>query len=82
MKLEKGGSIQVISYETDTDYCISVEDNGVGFDTSKLLEKEKHIGIRNIRERLKVMVGGTLEIESTKGVGTKVLITIPKEGEK
>ena len=82
MKLEKGGSIRVISYETDTDYCITVEDDGVGFDTSKLLDEKKHIGIRNIRDRLKVMVGGTLEIESTQGVGTKVLITIPKEGVK
>jgi hypothetical protein len=82
MKLEKGGSIRVISYETDTDYCIAVEDDGVGFDTSKLLDEKKHIGIRNIRDRLKVMVGGTLEIESTQGVGTKVLITIPKEGVK
>ena len=33
----------------------------------------------NIRERLKAMVNGTLEIESAIGVGTKVLITIPKE---
>ena len=82
MKLQKGGSIRVITYETDTDYCICVEDDGVGFDTSKLLDEKKHIGIRNIRDRLKVMVGGTLEIESTQGVGTKVLITIPKEGKK
>jgi sensor histidine kinase YesM len=82
MKLQKGGSIRVISYETDTDYCICVEDDGVGFDTSELHDEKKHIGIRNIRDRLKVMVGGTLEIESTPGVGTKVLITIPKEGKK
>lgn len=80
MKLQKGGSVRVISYETDTDYCISVEDDGVGFDTSKLLDEKKHIGIRNIRDRLKVIVSGTLEIESTQGAGTKVLITIPKEG--
>ena len=82
MKLQKGGSIRVVSYETDTDYCIRVEDDGVGFDTSKLLDEKKHIGIRNIRDRLKVMAGGKLEIESTQGVGTKVLITIPKEGKK
>ena len=82
MKLEKGGTIRVISYETDTAYCISVEDNGVGFETSRLLDEKKHIGIRNIRDRLKVMVGGTLEIESTQGVGTRVLITIPKEEKK
>jgi hypothetical protein len=82
MKLQKGGSIRVVSFETDADYCISVEDDGVGFDTSKLLDDKKHIGIRNIRDRLKVMVGGTLEIESTQGVGTKVLIKIPKEAGK
>ena len=56
-----------------------MEDDGVGFDTSALLDDRKHVGLRNIRERLKVMVGGTLEIESTVGVGTKVLIRIPKE---
>jgi sensor histidine kinase YesM len=79
MKLPKGGTINVLSYETDTEYCISVTDDGVGFDTSVLLDDRKHIGLRNIRERLKVMVNGTLEIESTVGVGTKVLIKIPKE---
>lgn len=79
MKLQKGGSIKVVSYETDTNYCISVEDDGVGFDTSKLFDDKNHIGIRNIRDRLEVMVGGSLEIESTQGVGTKVLIKIPKE---
>ncbi len=79
MKLQKGGTIRVISYETDTHYCVMVEDDGVGFDTDLLLDERKHVGIRNIRGRLKAMVNGTLEIESTEGVGTKVLITIPKE---
>ena len=55
---------------------------GAGFDTSTWQEDRKHVGLRNIRERLKVMVNGTLEIESTVGVGTKVLITIPKEVQK
>ena len=79
MKLQKGGTIRVVSYETDTQYCISVEDDGVGFDTSVLLDERKHVGLRNIRGRLNAMVNGSLEIESTVGVGTKVLITIPKE---
>ena len=79
MKLPRGGTIRVVSYETDTDYCISVTDDGVGFDTSVLIDGRKHVGLRNIRERLKVMVNGKLEIESTVGVGTKVLVTIPKE---
>ena len=82
MRLPKGGSIRVVSYETETDYCISVTDDGVGFDTNALSDDRKHVGLRNIRERLKVMVNGTLEIESTEGVGTKVLIKIPKEVRK
>ena len=79
MKLQKGGTIRVVSYETDTNYCVLVEDDGIGFDTSVLLDERKHVGIRNIRGRLKAMVNGTLEIESAIGVGTKVLIKIPKE---
>ncbi len=82
MKLSKGGTIRVVSYETETDYCISVVDDGVGFDTGMLHEDRNHVGLRNIRERLKVMVNGSLEIESTPGVGTKVAITIPKKVSK
>ena len=82
MKLSKGGTIRVVSYETDTHYCVSVVDDGVGFDTNELLDARKHVGLRNIRERLKAMVGGVLEIESAIGIGTKVLISIPKEVQK
>ena len=81
MKLQSGGTIRVVSYETSTHYCVSVVDDGGGFDTNVLLDERKHIGIRNIRERLKAMVNGNLEIESTVGVGTTVLITIPKEAD-
>ena len=82
MKLSKGGTIKVVSFETDENYCVTVEDDGAGFDTSVLLDDRKHVGIRNIRGRLKAMVNGKLEIESTLGVGTKVLITIPKGEQK
>ena len=78
MELQKGGTIRVVSYETDTNYCVVVEDDGVGFDTDVLLDERKHVGIRNIRGRLEAMVNGTLEIKSTEGVGTTVLIKIPK----
>jgi NarL family two-component system sensor histidine kinase YdfH len=58
---------------------VSIEDDGVGFDTNILLDERKHIGLRNIRERLEATVGGTLSIESTIGKGTKVQLNIPKE---
>ena len=82
MKLSRGGIIKVISYETEESYHVLVEDNGVGFDTSVLLDEREHVGIRNIRARLGAMVDGTIEIESEIGKGTKALITIPKEAAK
>ncbi len=78
MKLQKGGTIRVVSYETDSHYCVLVEDDGAGFDTTMLHDERNHVGIRNICGRLEAMVNGTLEIESAVGVGTKVLIKIPK----
>ena len=78
MKLSRGGAVTVSAYETDTQYCVSVEDNGAGFDTSILLDERKHIGLRNIRCRVETMCDGTLTVESTPGIGTKVVISIPK----
>ena len=68
----------VSSYETDTHYFVSVEDNGAGFEPSILLDERKHIGLRNIRGQVEAMCGGTLSVESTPGVGKKVVISIPK----
>ena len=79
MPLDHGGSVCVASWETPSHYCVSIEDNGVGFDTGILLDAREHIGLRNIRSRLEAVVNGTLHIESTIGKGTKVEIKIPKE---
>ena len=43
------------------------------------LFEKKHVGLRNIRGRLKAMVNGALVMESKPGVGTKAMIMIPKE---
>ena len=79
MRLQSGGTVRIRSYETETHYCVEVTDNGVGFDTSLPLEDKKHVGLRNIRGRLQAMINGTLQIESTPGVGTTATILIPKE---
>lgn len=79
MKREKGGTITISSFETESHYFVCVEDDGAGFEPSVLLDERKHIGLRNIRGRLESMSGGTLTVESTPDVGTKVTISIPKE---
>ena len=82
MKLPHGGWVTVSSYEEDAEYCVCVEDNGVGFDAAAVLDDRAHVGLRNIRGRVEVMCGGTLTVESTPGVGTKVWISIPKKVEQ
>jgi LytS/YehU family sensor histidine kinase len=79
MRLETGGTVVVHSYETPTHFCVEVKDDGVGFDTSLPIDEKKHVGLRNIRGRLKAMLDGELILESKPDVGTKAVIMIPKE---
>ena len=79
MRLETGGTVVIRSYETPTHFCVEVKDDGVGFDTSLPIDEKKHVGLRNIRGRLKAMVEGDLILESKPDVGTKAVIMIPKE---
>ena len=79
MRLESGGTVRIHSYETPTHFCVAVTDDGAGFDPDAPIDEKKHVGLRNIRGRLKAMVDGELIIESKPGTGTKAVIMIPKE---
>jgi len=58
----------------------SIRDNGIGFDLPSILAKkgEKGLGLIGMRERLHPF-NGTLQIRSTPGQGTELLILIPLE---
>ena len=75
MRLETGGTVKIHSYETPTHFCVEVTDDGVGFNMNKGYDETKHVGIKNIRERIESMSGGTLAIESEIGKGTKIYVT-------
>ena len=79
MRLESGGTVVIRSFETSTHFCVEVKDDGVGFDPSVPIDEKKHVGLRNIRGRLKAMVDGDLILESKPDGGTKAVIMIPKE---
>lgn len=80
MRLESGGTVLIHSYETATHYCVEVKDDGVGFDPALPIDEKKHVGLRNIKGRLKAIVDGELIIDSKPNEGTKAIIMIPKEG--
>jgi signal transduction histidine kinase len=54
-----------------------IEDDGIGYDTN-LPQKEGHLGLTGIRERVR-MIGGSLTVESSSGSGTKVEIVVPSK---
>ena len=58
----------------DEQLSISVQDDGVGFDTSAI--PSGHYGLLGIQERVR-LVNGCFEIESETGKGTIVTIQIP-----
>ena len=78
-KKEGISSLCISTRETDTFYEIKICDTGVGFDANQTYDEHKHIGISNVRQRLKNLCDGTLTIESVIGEGTTATIKIPKK---
>lgn len=79
LKRMEGGRLDFITYEKDNCYVVEVIDDGVGFDEANVnFKNNKHIGINNIKYRLKTMCHADLSISSVVGKGTKVVITFYK----
>ena len=77
---EDGGTVTIATKEFEDRYEVIVSDDGVGFDTSKKPNDGRtHVGMENVRNRLKTMCNAVLNIESTVGKGTVATIKIPKE---
>ena len=78
---KRGGGTLTVSTEEKADcYVITVTDTGIGFDTGFYINDGKsHVGIENVKQRLKNMCEGTLAVKSEIGVGTKAVVTIPKK---
>ncbi len=76
--------IKITSKETEKDNVITVTDTGPGFDENDPMpddNKEPHVALKNIRERLDIMSNGSISIEKKAEGGTEVTIIIPKNYE-
>lgn len=79
-KRKSGGTVTISTRAQDDCHEIIIADNGVGFDTEKPHEcPDAHIGIENVRTRLRSTIHGSLTITSEVGVSTVATIRIPKK---
>lgn len=65
----------------DADLWLEVSDQGVGFNPPPLVgpaatEREEHIGLRGMRDRI-ALVSGVFELWSQPGQGTRVTVKVP-----
>jgi signal transduction histidine kinase len=71
----RASEIRLSLERTQTGYRARLSDNGVGFIVAAT-EGGNHYGLKGMKERVQKL-GGTLDIESAPGVGTRIDIQIP-----
>jgi PAS domain S-box-containing protein len=68
-------NVEVMLEQRGDHVLLIVEDDGVGFDSTVAQESGRGFGLTSMKERA-ALVGATLEIESSSGSGTTVLVRI------
>ncbi|HEV2379121.1 MAG TPA: histidine kinase [Terriglobia bacterium] len=77
----EGGTIILRAARQDGRLVLEVSDNGIGISPERQREVfESGIGIRNVRDRLKMLYGGdfSLRVESRPGQGTSIRFELPE----
>ena len=76
------GTVTIATREYGDRYEVTITDDGLGFDPDAppANDGRSHVGIPNVRERLRRVCGGELRIESVPGQGTTATIFLHKEG--
>jgi len=74
------GTVTIRTYETEYAHVVEVKDDGAGFDVNASFSDDRqHIGLSNVKERIRSLCSGSLNIESEEGKGTTVYLSFPKK---
>lgn len=82
LQKKEGGTISIRTEKIRGFAVVTIADDGIGIEKSKNspnLGGHAHIGIENVRSRIKTMMKGSLEIQSSEQ-GTLITIRIPIVG--
>jgi two-component system sensor histidine kinase DegS len=71
----QASSVKAMIDMSENSVKVTVDDNGKGFN-SEILKQGNSLGLNLIRDRVE-MLGGTFDLDSTIGKGTKVVFSIP-----
>jgi signal transduction histidine kinase len=74
-KHARASSVMVRLYRDSMNLCMSIADDGRGYDPSSVTRYEGH-GLNNIESRARAL-GGKLNVSSAPGQGTRVTVTVP-----
>ncbi len=78
LKKEEGGTVWIKTRLEGMNVVLTVQDDGVGFDPDAARRTDRmHIGLDNVKSRVKMQCKGTVKVESRPGCGTTVTMTIP-----
>jgi PAS domain S-box-containing protein len=75
-KHARATSIDIILEHRNDAICMIISDNGRGFSLRNKRSLAKGLGLTGMKERA-VLIGGTLEIESSRSGGTAIHVRIP-----
>jgi len=71
----KASHLSLILRQDAEKIVMIIEDDGIGFDPD-LSENSHRLGLVGMRERAE-MLGGTLTVESSPGIGTSIIVEVP-----
>ena len=75
------GSAKILAKNQEGLVIIRVEDDGVGISVDKqkklLSEKNDRLGFKNVMNKIKIVKGANLQLDSKEGSGTRITITLP-----
>ena len=79
---EKGepGTLIISTRKVEGGYEVVIEDDGVGFDTNAPVKEDgrSHVGMNNVRDRLKNMCNADMIVESSPGNGCRTTVIFPE----